>query len=326
MPFVIDQETVTSMLASHVVATAIDLGIDLVRMWPLQTVQELENDARYSEDLQVRFSRMMAQTLLKRSEEIDQAVAEAAYEGMDVIPGCDRDVVNALMSANHAYDVMSSYRGVNGIDLFLETAKTLGITMEDRIEWEIREVMYSVARTMRNTSGFEVDDDVAEEIGLCKSVTVNRDELARRYLASVTVEDALLNLMCYDVDDLQEQAIRALPVLLYVNGLREQLAVPHTFITAEQLGYLIDLRDSARRFGACKPVFANSFCPQTFIATVRYLAMLAGQEWAQRTSYLQWDPKKAEREARDEDERKSKEALARKYNLTDDGVNPDKRD
>lgn len=259
MPFVIDQETVTSMLNSQVVATAIDLGIDLVKMWPLQTAQELENDARYAEDLQVRFSCMMAQTLLKRSEQIEQSVAEAAYEGMDVIPGCDRDVMHALMNANQAYDVLSTYRGVNGADLFLEAARTLGIDVEDRIERGIRGVMASVARTMRDTSGFEIDDDVVEEVGLCKSVTVDRDVLARRYLASVTVGDALLNLMCYDVEDQQEQAIRALPVLLYINGLREQLAVPHTFVTAEQLGYLIDLRDSARRFGDCKPVFANSF-------------------------------------------------------------------
>ena len=78
MPFVIDQETVTSMLNSQVVATAIDLGIDLVKMWPLQTAQELENDARYAEDLQVRFSCWMAQTLLKRSEHIEQSFAEAA--------------------------------------------------------------------------------------------------------------------------------------------------------------------------------------------------------------------------------------------------------
>ncbi|WP_288268278.1 hypothetical protein [uncultured Bifidobacterium sp.] len=318
MPFVIDQETVTSMLNSQVVATAIDLGIDLVKMWPLQTAQELENDARYAEDLQVRFSCMMAQTLLKRSEQIEQSVAEAAYEGMDVIPGCDRDVMHALMSANQAYDVLSTYRGVNGADLFLEAARTLGIDVEDRIERGIRGVMASVARTMRDTSGFEIDDDVVEEVGLCKSVTVDRDVLARRYLASVTVGDALLNLMCYDVEDQQEQAIRALPVLLYINGLREQLAVPHTFVTAEQLGYLIDLRDSARRFGDCKPVFANSFCPQTFVATVRYLAMFAGQEWAEHASYLRWDPKKAEQEAKDEDERRSKEALAKKFNLTKD--------
>ena len=237
---------------------------------------------------------------------------------MDVIPGCDRDVMHALMNANQAYDVLSTYRGVNGADLFLEAARTLGIDVEDRIERGIRGVMASVARTMRDTSGFEIDDDVVEEVGLCKSVTVDRDVLARRYLASVTVGDALLNLMCYDVEDQQEQAIRALPVLLYINGLREQLAVPHTFVTAEQLGYLIDLRDSARRFGDCKPVFANSFCPQTFVATVRYLAMFAGQEWAEHASYLRWDPKKAEQEAKDEDERRSKEALAKKFNLTKD--------
>ena len=36
---------------------------------------------------------------------------------------------------------------------------------------------------------------------------------------------------------------------------------------------------------------------------------------------LEWDPKQAEQDAKDEDERKSREALAKKYNLTSDGDN-----
>ena len=36
------------------------------------------------------FSGMMTQVLLKRSEEVDQSVAEAVYEGMDVLPASIR--------------------------------------------------------------------------------------------------------------------------------------------------------------------------------------------------------------------------------------------
>ena len=65
----------------------------------------------------------------------------------------------------------------------------------------------------------------------------------------MTVLDALINLMCYGTDDSQEQAIRVLPVLLFVNAMRNQLSIPPTFINAEQLINLFGLRDTARQFG-----------------------------------------------------------------------------
>ena len=125
--FVYDQKVVDSMYGSHVVSMAVDYGVDLVKMWPLQTNQELENDVKYAENLQVMFSGMMTQVLLKRSEEVDQSVAEAVYEGMDVLPGVDPEIIRTLMDANRAYDVMASYHGVDGIELFMETARILGI-------------------------------------------------------------------------------------------------------------------------------------------------------------------------------------------------------
>ena len=111
MSFVYDQKVVDSMYGSHVVSMAVDYGVDLVKMWPLQTNQELENDVKYAENLQVMFSGMMTQVLLKRSEEVDQSVAEAVYEGMDVLPGVDPEIIRTLMDANRAYDVMPPTTG-----------------------------------------------------------------------------------------------------------------------------------------------------------------------------------------------------------------------
>ena len=51
MSFVYDQKVVDSMYGSHVVSMAVDYGVDLVKMWPLQTNQELENDVKYAENL-----------------------------------------------------------------------------------------------------------------------------------------------------------------------------------------------------------------------------------------------------------------------------------
>ena len=119
----------------------------------------------------------------------------------------------------------------------------------------------------------------------------------------------------------QEQAIRVLPVLLFVNAMRNQLSIPPTFINAEQLINLFGLRDTARQFGRPQSVFDSSFNPLPFSTTVKYLAFFAGQEWLRHTRFLEWDPKQAEQDAKDEDERKSREALAKKYNLTSDGDN-----
>ena len=84
---------------------------------------------------------------------------------------------------------------------------------------------------------------------------------------------------------------------------------------------LFGLRDTARQFGRPQSVFDSSFHPLTFSTTVKYLAFFAGQEWLRHMRFLEWDPKQAEQDAKDEDERKSREALAKKYNLTSDGDN-----
>ena len=100
------------------------------------------------------------------------------------------------------------------------------------------------------------------------------------------------------VVDSQEQAIRVLPVLLFVNAMRNQLSIPPTFINAEQLINLFGLRDTARQFGRLQSVFDSSFNPLTFSTTVKYLAFFAGQEWLRHTRFLEWNPKQAEQDAK----------------------------
>lgn len=86
----------------------------------------------YMEDLQVGFSCMMARALLRLPDEVDISVAEAVYEGMDEIPGCDPAVVQAL-KANQAYDVMRDYSETNNADLFFKAADILGISIDAHV-------------------------------------------------------------------------------------------------------------------------------------------------------------------------------------------------
>ena len=109
MTIELNREAIARIAALPGVAEAAEAGSALISLWPLTEAMQMDNDAKYAENLQVMFSGMMTQVLLKRSEEVDQSVAEAVYEGMDVLPGVDPEIIRTLMDANRAYDVMASY-------------------------------------------------------------------------------------------------------------------------------------------------------------------------------------------------------------------------
>ena len=95
MSFVYDQKVVDSMYGSHVVSMAVDYGVDLVKMWPLQTNQELENDVKYAENLQVRVTHAFARILT--GQDVTMPDAEFVYEGADEIPGRPQPYTKAWM-------------------------------------------------------------------------------------------------------------------------------------------------------------------------------------------------------------------------------------
>lgn len=136
---------------------AIESCVGVVELWPLQTVQEMENDAKYTEDLQVRFSCTMARAMLRLSHGINPSVAEAVYEGMDEIPGCDPEIVQALTRANQAYDVMRNYSETNNADLFFEAADILGIFIDAHVETEVRNILQKIVEYIRQSVSLGFD-------------------------------------------------------------------------------------------------------------------------------------------------------------------------
>ena len=60
MPFKINNEALYPLYNMPHTQLAIEYCVKVVELWPLQTAQEMENDAKYMEDLQVGFSCMMA--------------------------------------------------------------------------------------------------------------------------------------------------------------------------------------------------------------------------------------------------------------------------
>ena len=129
-----------------------------------------------------------------------------------------------------------------------------------------------------------------------------------------------MNLMCEGIDDVDEQTVRVLPVMLYINELCEQMAVPPIYVGDVTLSRMVAQRNAVREAGRATPLEENSFCDNTFTITADNVIPCAGMEWDHHAECLRWDPKRAEQEAKDEDERKSKEALAEKFNLMTDAM------
>ena len=85
-----------------------------------------------------------------------------------------------------------------------------------------------------------------------------------------------------------------------LNELREQCSIPRICLTDQQILELIDTR--AKAAGA-----------DTLTATAEYIAPLAGAEWTKHRDDVLWNPDEAKKKAKEEDEKRNKEALAAKF-------------
>ena len=147
-----------------------------------------------------------------------------------------------------------------------------------------------------------------------------RQDVAVRFATALAVCDALLGVVAGDaadtsgsadgvsVDDSADAAdsvaasaaAKVLPILLYVNELREQCSVPRICLTDKQILDLIEAR-------------ANTSGADSLAATAEFIAPLAQAEWDKHREDVLWNPDEAKRQAKEEDEKRNKEALAAKF-------------
>ena len=176
---------------------------ELTALWPLGSALQMDNDAKYTEDLQVRFTLAFARVLT--GMDVTPADAEFVYEGADAIPGRPQAIVDALLAADEAYEVMEDYARDRETDLVAEAAQALGAG------WG-------------NDTVLAVNDAIASATSYAAQVA--NAPMAERFAAALAVCDALLGVVSAGVADAHEAAVRSLPVLLYVNEWREECAVP----------------------------------------------------------------------------------------------------
>ena len=331
---------ITALAGDTAVRDAAAAGTRLIALWPLADAMQLDNDAKYAENLQVRATRMIAR--VTTGLDVTVPDAEFVYEGADEIPGRPQEIVDALLAANDAYDAMADHAaalagavgvaaagaGVAGAadvaDSTTEAAAADGAATAaaDAIVAAGYDALCDTADAM----GAGWTDDVADAIHTALAAAVpavlstlaidgadsaETAALTRRFAAALGICDALLTAVEHtagnDADDVNGIAAAGLPVLLFVNELRETLGVPRICLDEDDYRTLLAAR-------ATNP---------TFTATARIIAPLAAAEWARHYEDVMWDPEEAKQRAKEEDERKNKEALAAKFaHVKDDPTKP----
>ena len=294
MTIELNREAIAQVTALPAVTEAAEAGSALISLWPLTEAMQMDNDAKYAENLQVRLTRAFARILT--GEDVTVPDAEFVYEGADEIPGRPQSIVDALLAANDAYDTMADYAESGDARLIVEAADVLGIDWDSATAESVREAVAAMEA--------QVEADAEADGRLATSA--KPADVAVRFATALAVCDALLGEVSGDAvadgsaDSVANAAAKILPILLYVNELREQCSVPRICLTDEQILGLLNAR-------------AKAADADTLTATAEYIAPLAVAEWNKHREDVLWNPDEAKRQAKEEDEKRNKEALAAKF-------------
>lgn len=277
----IDDMAIASAAMLPEIRDAAETGAGLVSLWPLTDADRLANDAKYAENLRMRITRVLAGIMT--GEEITVADAEYVVDGAVMLPGRPETVVRALLAANDAYDAMSDYVGTGDVAAVMRGAGMLGVDWGDGLVRAVSAMLDVAETTLR---GPQVALPEASDDG---------ETIAQRLAAVAVACDALLGTVADASDDVSVRP--CLPVVPYVNGLCERLAIPGLFIDAEGLMALVkahadpgeDVRSSD--------------------AVARLLAADAKTEWARHREAVLWDPEEAKRQAQADDEGRRRREL-----------------
>lgn len=302
MAFQLDATAIAHVSMNPAVRDAAAVGAGLIELWPLTDAKQMDNDTKYGENLQVRMTRMAARVMT--GDDVTVPDAEFVYEGADEIPGRPQRIVDALLAANDAYDEMGDYSETGDTRLIMRGAGQLGVDWDDDTVHAIAEALEAIEQATGMGDGADADAaGAAAPANAAPSADV--EAIAQRFATVTVAADGLLRLI-----DLRKPS-RAVPVMFYVNELCERLSVPRLCFKAEQLSSLMTARSLTNDDEAA------------LAETVKLFTMVAASEWKRHHDDVLWDAAEAKRLAKEEDERRNKEALAAKFaHVSDDPSKP----
>lgn len=303
MAFQLDATAIAHVSMNPAVRDAAAVGAGLIELWPLADAKQMDNDTKYGENLQVRMTRMAARVMT--GDDVTVPDAEFVYEGADEIPGRPQRIVDALLAANDAYDEMGDYSETGDTRLIMRGAGQLGVDWDDDTVHAIAEALEAIEQAIGAADGAAGGAAAGAAAPANAAPSADVEAIAQRFATVTVAADGLLRLI-----DLRKSS-RAVPVMFYVNELCERLSVPRLCFKAEQLSSLMTARSLTNDDEA---VLAE---------TVKLFTMVAASEWKRHHDDVLWDAAEAKRLAKEEDERRNKEALAAKFaHVGDDPSKP----
>ena len=302
MAFQLDATAIAHVSMNPAVRDAAAVGAGLIELWPLTDAKQMDNDTKYGENLQVRMTRMAARVMT--GDDVTVPDAEFVYEGADEIPGRPQRIVDALLAANDAYDEMGDYSETGDTRLIMRGAGQLGVDWDDDTVHAIAEALEAIEQAIGVGAG-AAGAAAGATAPANAAPSADVEAIAQRFATVTVAADGLLRLI-----DLRKPS-RAVPVMFYVNELCERLSVPRLCFKAERLSSLMTARSLTNN-------------DETALAeTVKLFTMVAASEWKRHHDDVLWDAAEAKRLAKEEDERRNKEALAAKFaHVSDDPSKP----
>lgn len=303
MAFQLDETAIAHVSMNPAVRDAVAVGAGLIELWPLTDARQMDNDTKYGENLQVRMTRMAARVMT--GDDVTVPDAEFVYEGADEIPGRPQRIVDALLAANDAYDEMGDYSETGDTRLIMRGAGQLGVDWDDDTVHAIAEALEAIEQAIGVGDGAAGGAAAGAAAPANAAPSADVEAIAQRFATVTVAADGLLRLI-----DLRKPS-RAVPVMFYVNELCERLSVPRLCFKAEQLSSLMTARSLTNDDEAA------------LAETVKLFTMVAASEWKRHHDDVLWDAAEAKRLAKEEDERRNKEALAAKFaHVSDDPSKP----
>lgn len=290
--------------ALDLLESAAKKAADLTKLWPLSEARHLDNDAKYAENLEVRAIRAIARIIT----DLDVTVpdAEFVYEGADVIPGRPQEIVDALLAAANAYDDM---------DLCYDPDYS---EAQEELENNTNDVSAIFNKLESNLSNdVNAINGAADSLSVAGNWSVESLQDAfrcakqeRDFYGINPVESQKITAILSILKSLIEKTgniYETLPIFLYINEVCECAGVPRMMFKDDQWRALVDCAKSGKT-GDDGENSKNSMS-----ALVEFAAPLLEREWSKHKEDVLWDPEEAKKLAKEEDDRKSREALAAKF-------------
>ena len=287
--------------ALSLLESAAKSAADLTKLWPLSEARHLDNDAKYAENLEVRAIRTIARIVT----DLDVTVpdAEFVYEGADEIPGRPQEIVDALLAAASAYDDM---------DLCYDPDYS---EAQEELENNTNDVNAIFSKLESNLSNdVNAINGAADSLSVAGNWSVESLQDAFRcakqecdFCGLNSVESQKITAILSILKSLIEKTsniYETLPIFLYINEVCECAGIPRMMFKDNQWRELVDCVKSGK---------ASENGENSMSTLLEIAAPLLEREWSKHKEDVLWDPEEAKKLAKEEDDRKSREALAAKF-------------